>query len=404
MVTALVLSLLAGPALVDLPVPQDEPPIELSINNDRRFRPGDDVKVKVRSKDDGYLLVLHADPDGRVRVLFPLDPGDDNFVRGGRKQFEVRGRGDRETFQANMAGQGMVYAAVSRDPFRFDRYILGDHWDYRTLAPERLPREPEAELTELVQGMAQGGFDYDVLSYDVNERAYTVYQPGYRHWNWGGVCDPFYYDHYCQPYSRSFLSIRLNFGRPYRGYYYDPFYYDPFFYRPVYGYPHRYAGYYPGRPIYVGGRYPNRGIVRGYVGDNYRDRRYTFRDIDRAPALGAVPRRTVATPAAPARGAVTRTQAQPEARRVRPNIERRPAESKQPAEGRRVRERERAPEAEGRAAPRENPQPRAEPRRRVEESDNSGGRSVERRGGESRSSGADRSGGSRSNGGGRRQR
>src|SRR5919199_3582223 len=77
----------------------DDPPIQLWINNDRRFLPGDRARVQVRSEEDGYLLVLHVDPDGYLRVLFPLDPDKDNFVRG-EKKYEVKGRGGREAFEA----------------------------------------------------------------------------------------------------------------------------------------------------------------------------------------------------------------------------------------------------------------------------------------------------------------
>src|SRR3954447_25013909 len=110
---------------------QDDPPIQIWINNDRRFLPGDRAKVQVRTRDDGYLIVLHADPEGHLRVLFPLDPDKDNFVRGGKK-YEVRGRGNREAFDVDDAsGRGTVYAAVSSEPFHFEGFVLGDHWDYR---------------------------------------------------------------------------------------------------------------------------------------------------------------------------------------------------------------------------------------------------------------------------------
>ncbi|HXJ29232.1 MAG TPA: DUF4384 domain-containing protein, partial [Gemmatimonadales bacterium] len=75
----------------------DDPPVRISLNSGGYYYQGDRAKVRVRVADDGYLLVLRADADGRVRVLFPLDPGDDDFVRGGH-EFELRGRGDRESF------------------------------------------------------------------------------------------------------------------------------------------------------------------------------------------------------------------------------------------------------------------------------------------------------------------
>jgi hypothetical protein len=181
MISALLLPLFIEVASVPVATPQDDPPIRLWINNDRRFLPGDRAKVEVRTRDDGYLLVFHVDPEGHLRMLFPLDPDRDNFVRGGKK-YEVRGRGGRESFEVdNTTGTGTVYAAVSRDAFRFDGFVVGDHWDYRALAPSRLPDDPEQDLNELVRRLAQGDFDYDLLNYYVSERvAYqSTYSPYY---------------------------------------------------------------------------------------------------------------------------------------------------------------------------------------------------------------------------------
>ena len=58
---------------------------------------GQDAAVHLRLRDDGYVIVMQADVDGRVRVIFPLDPGNDNFVRGGH-DIELAGRGGKETF------------------------------------------------------------------------------------------------------------------------------------------------------------------------------------------------------------------------------------------------------------------------------------------------------------------
>ncbi|HUF35292.1 MAG TPA: DUF4384 domain-containing protein, partial [Gemmatimonadales bacterium] len=300
MYSALLLPLL----LAGTPAGQNgDPAVQLWISNDRRFLPGDRAKVHVRTEDDGYLVVFHADPDGHLRVLFPLDPDDDNFVRGG-KRYEIRDRGDREAFDADRTGRGMVYAAVSRSPFRFDGYVLADHWDYRALAPDRLPRDPESELTEIARRMAGGSFDYDVLSYDVLER--VVYASSYSYSR--PYYSPFYYDDpWCGGYywrrCGSGISIGVFFGRPYRygyhspyryGYspYYDPFFHDPYFYRPAYYYPvHR--PYYPYRgyhhPRFRDWRYDHRyrDGARSYtpyrfrgsqaVQTDFRDRNYSFR-------------------------------------------------------------------------------------------------------------------------------
>jgi hypothetical protein len=268
MISALLLPLLIDVAPVPAVAPHDDPPIRLWINNDRRFLPGDRAKAEVRTRDDGYLLVFHVDPEGHLRVLFPLDPDRDNFVRGGKK-YEIRGRGGRESFEIdNTTGKGTVYAVVSRDPFRFDGFVAGDHWDYRALAPSRLPNEPEQDLNDLVRRMAQGDFDYDLLNYYVSDR--VAYRSDYSPY-YGSS----YYDH-CYRFSCSSyygspfnVSIGLFFGRPYRRYYYDPYFYayDPF-YNPFFYDPYYYAPVY--RPRYV---YP---YSRFYAYDRYYHDRYYY--------------------------------------------------------------------------------------------------------------------------------
>ena len=118
-------------------------------------------------------------PKGTSAYSFPLDPTDDNFVRGGKK-YEVEGRGGRDAFDVgDRSGRGTVYAAVSGTPFRFDEFTLSGHWDYKALEPRQLAEDPEPELTELVRRMAQGSFDYDVMSYYVVDR--VVYANDYSY-------------------------------------------------------------------------------------------------------------------------------------------------------------------------------------------------------------------------------
>jgi hypothetical protein len=297
MISSLILPLLfaAAPAPA-LAASTDDPPIRLWIN-ERRFFPGDRAKVQVRTEYDGYLLVFHVDPEGRLRVLFPIDPDKDNFVRAGKK-YEVRGRGGREAFEAGGKGHGSVYAAVSRDPFRFDGYVLGDHWDYKALAPSRVAEDPEPELNELVQRMAQSSFDYDIVTYEIVDRS-AYASESYPRYYGSGYDDPWCYRFSCgHSYYGSGLSIGLFFGRPYRRYYYDPYYYaydpfhDPFFYDPYYyapayypryTYPRRYSGYHDPYYYWERDRSYSRPLIpyrfRGADGftAGYRDRRYDLR-------------------------------------------------------------------------------------------------------------------------------
>jgi Domain of unknown function (DUF4384) len=285
MISVLLLPLLTGATPAALASPKDDPPIRLWINNDRRFLPGDRAKVEVRTRDDGYLLVFHVDPEGHLRVLFPLDPDRDNFVRGGKK-YEVRGRGDRESFEVdNSTGTGTVYAAVSRDAFRFDGFVVGDHWDYRALAPSRFPAQPEQDLNELTRRMAQGDFDYDILNYYVSDRvAYSSNSSSY----YGSAYDDCYHftcsSYWGSPFN---VSVGLFFGRPYRRYYYDPYFYayDPF-YNPFFYTPYYYSPIYRPRYVYPYSRYyAGGGYYDGFYSDRYRTYRqpytpYRFRGAD----------------------------------------------------------------------------------------------------------------------------
>ncbi|MBI2404045.1 MAG: DUF4384 domain-containing protein [Gemmatimonadetes bacterium] len=249
MMIAILLPLLAVSAPHPAPkmgLPLADPPVKVWLNDDRFVR-GDHVRVYVKTDRDGYVVVLHAEPDGRVRVLFPLDPGDDNYLQG-NETYEVRGRGDREAFTAyDSRGTGVVYAAYSPDPFRFDGLVRQDHWDYRVDA-FRVGDDDEADLSELARQMAAGArFEYDLVRYDVSERvAYRSYSPHYH----GGWYDS-WYDPWYRPW-RSGFYVGISFGRPwyYSSWYHDPWYYDPwydpYYYSVAYYRPYYYRPYYYG--------------------------------------------------------------------------------------------------------------------------------------------------------------
>jgi len=199
---------------LSLAVQGSNPPVTVKINHDQ-FSSGDRARVYVEAAQDGYLVVLHADAAGRVRVLFPLDPRDDDFIRGGRR-FEVRGRGDRDAFQVDGdEGSGTVLAAVSRDPLNFEAFVRNDHWDFRALGgpSQTVTDDPLVKLLDIVQRMAgdsTGRYDYDQATYVVRSYRYASrYGYGY------GYDDPYRF------------GIGLSFGYRYRFGYYNAFY-DPF--------------------------------------------------------------------------------------------------------------------------------------------------------------------------------
>src|ERR1019366_2811174 len=148
------------------------PAIQITLNNSGNFAPGGLVNVRVQTADDGYLIVFRVDGDGRIRVLFPLDPDLDAFVRGGR-EYELRGRADRSTFLADdRGGSGMVYAAISHEPYVVRDFSQNGHWDYDALRLRDSTTDAENDLTAIVARMTnRARFDYDAVGYRVQEIA-----------------------------------------------------------------------------------------------------------------------------------------------------------------------------------------------------------------------------------------
>jgi len=145
----------------------EAPPLKIWISDNRAFRPGNAVKVQIETGKSGYLLVLHFSPSGQMSVLFPVSPADDNMVQAERR-YEVRGDEGTVSFVASGSGPGLIYSALSDDPWQLESVNLNGAWDYGALTIARDTKDPEADITALVQKLSSTrGFDYDVLDYAV---------------------------------------------------------------------------------------------------------------------------------------------------------------------------------------------------------------------------------------------
>ena len=154
------------------------------------YEHGDRAKVHAQAAQDGYLVVLHAAANGRVHVLFPIDPHGDQQVRGGKK-YELKGRGGREAFMVtDTSGHGAVLVAYATTPFVFDRFEKDEHWDYAALSDQFVKADPEAGLVAVVQRMqaVDERFEYDVSTYvsrPRDARPATPYLPWSDWWDFG---------------------------------------------------------------------------------------------------------------------------------------------------------------------------------------------------------------------------
>jgi hypothetical protein len=195
------------------------------------YASGQAVRVHFRTEQDAYVTIIRIDTDGRVRVLFPREPWEDNFVRGAR-DYEVQGHSDRDAFSIDdYPGVGYIFAIAAADPFSYDGLERNDHWDYRVIANGRVHGDPYVAVTDLAQRMVPDGYsawDYDLVSYYVQQHydyprflcydchSYVSYS-AWRPYDYTCVRfrivvfdDPYYY-----PY-RTYGDSRVVFTRPLR--------------------------------------------------------------------------------------------------------------------------------------------------------------------------------------------
>jgi hypothetical protein len=323
MLTLFVLSAAFG-AVAEAPDPgrlvraSQAPYVEVWTNRDEVFRRGDGVRVYFETDLDAYVTVFRVDTDGRVRVLYPADPWDDNYARGGQR-YQVRGLRESDAFRVDdYPGQGYLFAVASVDPFRFSGIAVNNHWDYRVIgASGRITGDPYVALGDLIEQIIPANYlsyGYDVVPYFVEQRydypRFLCYDchayAAYPYWN---------------PYHTPCLSFRIVV-------YDDPYYYPARYYRST-----RVVYRRPAVRIVVPryvfkDRVPNQDYVvtvrERPLDDNGRRR---VEVGTRGRDLGGVGRvRTpIAQGAAPANGAPRRVEVSPSApeRRVTPQLERR---------------------------------------------------------------------------------
>jgi len=219
----------------------DRPGIRLWTTQDDVYHRGDRTQVYFRTERDAYVTVFRVDTDGRVQVLYPRDPADDNFAHGGAT-YELSGWRRGEAFVVDDdPGVGYIFGVASSDPFIYDQITSPDHWALDRVA-DRIHGDPYNGLMDIVDHLIPQGYaDYDthLIPYYVEERYDYPRFVCYDCHTWVGFTtwDPYLYT--CPRYS---LYV----------------YNDPFYFYPSYWYPTRYYGgtrvvyVSPGRGNYIG--------------------------------------------------------------------------------------------------------------------------------------------------------
>ena len=135
---------------------------------------GETMTVRYRTDVDGYVTIMRVDTDGRLRVLFPRQPDDDNFARGG-VEHRVPGRGGDYTLRVEeYPGEGFLFALVTLDPLEFPRLESGADFDYAALGvPSRITSDPYAIFAGILAGiLPEGylGYAQDAVPYFVEDQ------------------------------------------------------------------------------------------------------------------------------------------------------------------------------------------------------------------------------------------
>ncbi len=230
--------------------PRYGPGVRVWISGGDLHERNDRIRVYYRTERGAFVTVFRVDTDGRVRVLFPRRPDDDNWAEGGAT-YSVSNWDRGVAFVVDdYPGVGYVFAAASSEPF--DYRVIEDYgrWDVHAISDGRVHGDPRAALEALVGRLLPDRYDdfeTHLAPYYV-ERRYDY--PRFVCYDCHAYV-PFYtWDPY-RAWCRRFTLVVWS---------------DPWYYYPSYRYPVRYYG--GSRVVYT---YPNAAP------------RYVFKDRDGAP-------------------------------------------------------------------------------------------------------------------------
>ena len=151
------------------------------------------VQARFHMYDDAYVVVGHLDAAGRLKIVFPSEPGDDGFVRGDKiyqvptffagfadeyawrySDYRYRYHSISSRNDSYDAGLGYVFVIASWRPMRLDRIADGNKWqtyDVSDISYMQDPREAIEELGSVIAGD--------------NREAYTIQYAHYTTTNYG---------------------------------------------------------------------------------------------------------------------------------------------------------------------------------------------------------------------------
>ncbi len=161
-------------------------------HSDDEFYIGDNVVLNYRINDDAFVAIYSIDTRGRVRLLFPGDPNDDNYVRGGVTYRLPGGNDDYDLSVSGPEGTETIQIIASRE-----RFPIPD-WYRNGLVADASDRDDYMDWLNGEYFVRYGGqrFAYDRVRIYINEWEpdyfRPIYHPVYPHWS---VCGNVYFDY-----------------------------------------------------------------------------------------------------------------------------------------------------------------------------------------------------------------
>jgi len=182
--------------------------VEVWTNHgDGEYYVGDNVTIKFRANRDAFVAIYSIDSKNRVSLLFPANPGDDNFVHGGVTYRIPDGYADYDLVVSGPEGAENVQIIASRE-----RFSIPDWYGHSGLISDWEDRHEYMDYLNQRYFVRYDGqqFAYDRTAIYINEWEpdyfQPVYYPSYPSWT---VYGNFYVDY---PYGNSVYINGIYWG------------------------------------------------------------------------------------------------------------------------------------------------------------------------------------------------
>lgn len=153
--------------------------VRLHTGEKDEYRRGEGIVVRVSVSRPAYAIVLRADTDGRVTILYPAAPSAAAPLRPDVPFALVRAPNTATFVVDEYPGVGYLVAMASERPFELERFWDNGRWRMSALLPSgRITGDPYATIAmmagEIVPPDAR--YAFDVVPYYVGRRyAYPRY-------------------------------------------------------------------------------------------------------------------------------------------------------------------------------------------------------------------------------------